>query len=176
MLFLFCLSVKSTKVEVYGWFKLDKFTSFVVKNLNYWYVYVLLQRKEAKKDKDAASGRVLAAAYADLPAPELEWEKRATAPVPRLDGAALQIKNLLFVFAGYGTIDHVRTIFRSWVWIFHIYLEIIDLSTIQVIGVIDTFHYRLFCVFMCLDLSQLDKPHIGLLMVELSIMKLCYIF
>lgn len=35
MLFLFCLSVKSTKVEVYGWFKLDKFTSFVVKNLNY---------------------------------------------------------------------------------------------------------------------------------------------
>lgn len=32
----------------------------------------------------------------------------ATAPVPRLDGAAIQIKNLLYVFAGYGTIDYVR--------------------------------------------------------------------
>lgn len=32
----------------------------------------------------------------------------ATAPVPRLDGAAIQLKDLLFVFAGYGTIDYVR--------------------------------------------------------------------
>lgn len=32
----------------------------------------------------------------------------AAAPVPRLDGAAIQIKNLLYVFAGYGTIDYVR--------------------------------------------------------------------
>lgn len=32
----------------------------------------------------------------------------STAPVPRLDGAAIQIKNLLYVFAGYGTIDYVR--------------------------------------------------------------------
>ncbi|CAL8995316.1 unnamed protein product [Prunus brigantina] len=30
----------------------------------------------------------------------------AAAPVARLDGAAIQIKNLLFVFAGYSTIDY----------------------------------------------------------------------
>ena len=30
------------------------------------------------------------------------------APVPRLDGAAIQIKNLLYVFAGYGSLDYVR--------------------------------------------------------------------
>ncbi|KAF2318414.1 hypothetical protein GH714_007009 [Hevea brasiliensis] len=33
----------------------------------------------------------------------------APAPVPRLDGAAIQIKNLLYVFAGYGTIDYVHS-------------------------------------------------------------------
>lgn len=37
----------------------------------------------------------------------------ANAPVPRLDGAAIQIKNLLYVFAGYGTIDYVRILTRS---------------------------------------------------------------
>ena len=64
----------------------------------------------AEKDKREADvpGRVLSATFADLPAPELEWEKMAPAPVPRLDGAAIQIKNLLYVFAGYGTIDFVR--------------------------------------------------------------------
>ena len=41
-----------------------------------------------------------------------------TAPVPRLDGAAIQIKNLLFVFAGYGTIDSVRIFpFFQFYWI-----------------------------------------------------------
>uniref|UniRef100_A0ACD5UQW9 Uncharacterized protein n=1 Tax=Avena sativa TaxID=4498 RepID=A0ACD5UQW9_AVESA len=49
------------------------------------------------------------ATFADLPAPELQWEEMAEAPVPRLDGAAIQIKNLLFVFAGYGTIDYVHS-------------------------------------------------------------------
>ncbi|KAJ8770596.1 hypothetical protein K2173_018087 [Erythroxylum novogranatense] len=53
--------------------------------------------------------RVLSATFADLPAPELKWEKMAAAPVPRLDGAAIQIKNLLYVFAGYGTIDSVHS-------------------------------------------------------------------
>lgn len=47
------------------------------------------------------------ATFADLPAPQLHWEEMAKAPVPRLDGAAIQIKNLLYVFAGYGTIDYV---------------------------------------------------------------------
>ncbi|TQD80639.1 hypothetical protein C1H46_033818 [Malus baccata] len=58
---------------------------------------------------DTAPGRVLSATFADLPGPELKWEGMAEAPVPRLDGAAIQIKNLLFVFAGYGTIDYVHS-------------------------------------------------------------------
>ncbi|KAG1363388.1 putative kelch repeat-containing protein [Cocos nucifera] len=53
--------------------------------------------------------KYLNATFADLPAPQLEWEEMAEAPVPRLDGAAVQIKNLLYVFAGYGTIDYVHS-------------------------------------------------------------------
>ena len=34
-----------------------------------------------------------------------------SAPVPRLDGAAIQIKNIFYVFAGYGTIDYVSFFF-----------------------------------------------------------------
>lgn len=49
------------------------------------------------------------ATFADLPALELQWEEMSPAPVPRLDGAAIQIKNLLYVFAGYGTIDFVHS-------------------------------------------------------------------
>lgn len=67
-----------------------------------------MQGEAAKGGKDASPGRALSATFADLPAPELTWKMMATAPVPRLDGAAIQIKNLLFVFAGYGTIDLVR--------------------------------------------------------------------
>jgi hypothetical protein len=52
----------------------------------------------------------ISATFADLAAPELQWEQMAEAPVPRLDGAAIQIKNLLFVFAGYGTINYVRNL------------------------------------------------------------------
>lgn len=63
--------------------------------------------KKKEKAKDSGSGRLLSAAYADLQGPELSWQKMATSPVPRLDGAAIQIRNLLFVFAGYGTIDYV---------------------------------------------------------------------
>lgn len=51
--------------------------------------------------------RSLSATFADLPAPELEWEQMPSAPVPRLDGASIQIKNLFYVFAGYETSDHV---------------------------------------------------------------------
>lgn len=67
--------------------------------------------KEApeQNNKEVVPGRVLSATFADLPAPELKWDKMATSPVPRLDGAAIQIKNLLFVFAGYGTIDYVHS-------------------------------------------------------------------
>lgn len=58
----------------------------------------------------------MSATSADLPGPELKWEKMAPAPVPRLDGAAIQIKSLLYVFAGYGTIDYVRTPLTSLLW------------------------------------------------------------
>lgn len=53
--------------------------------------------------------RFLSATFADLPAPDLQWEEMPPAPVPRLDGAAVQIKNLLYVFAGYGSIDYVHS-------------------------------------------------------------------
>ncbi|KAL6335611.1 hypothetical protein AAG906_030745 [Vitis piasezkii] len=55
--------------------------------------YVDLQNKKADVPE-----RVLSATF-----------KMAPAPVPRLDGAAIQIKNLLYVFAGYGTIDFVHS-------------------------------------------------------------------
>lgn len=53
--------------------------------------------------------RELSGTFADLPAPELEWEQMPSAPVPRLDGSAVQIEDLLYVFSGYGTLDHVKT-------------------------------------------------------------------
>ncbi|KAL8475269.1 hypothetical protein ACS0TY_028085 [Phlomoides rotata] len=52
---------------------------------------------------------VLSATFADLPAPELEWEQMPSAPVPRLDGSAIQIKNLLYVFSGYGNLNYVHS-------------------------------------------------------------------
>ncbi|KAA3489439.1 kelch repeat-containing protein [Gossypium australe] len=60
-------------------------------------------------DNNVKDGRVLSATFFDLPAPQLEWEKMATATVPRLDGAAIQINDLLYVFAGYSTINHVHS-------------------------------------------------------------------
>lgn len=47
--------------------------------------------------------------FSDIDAPQLEWEQMASAPVPRLDGAAIQIGDLLYVFAGYGTINYVHS-------------------------------------------------------------------
>ncbi|XP_010259872.1 PREDICTED: kelch repeat-containing protein At3g27220-like isoform X2 [Nelumbo nucifera] len=67
------------------------------------------KEKTDEVNKDPAPGRFLSATYADIPAPELKWEQMATAPVPRLDGSAIQIKNLLYVLAGYGTIDYVHS-------------------------------------------------------------------
>lgn len=73
-----------------------------------WYVSSLLQGTGKQDKKDGVHERVLSATFADLPGPQLKWEKMAPAPVPRLDGAAIQIKDLLYVFAGYGTINDVR--------------------------------------------------------------------
>lgn len=68
--------------------------------------YCTLQKVEIKEKK--ANGESISPTFADLPAPELQWEKMTSAPVPRLDGFAIQIENLFYVFAGYGTIDVVR--------------------------------------------------------------------
>lgn len=65
--------------------------------------------KGKSKIEHLAPPKYLNATFADLEAPQLEWEEAPSAPVPRLDGAAIQIKNLFYVFAGYGTIDYVHS-------------------------------------------------------------------
>ncbi|KAI7735822.1 hypothetical protein M8C21_017106 [Ambrosia artemisiifolia] len=62
-----------------------------------------------KDKKDGVHGRILSKTFADLAGPQLQWQKMADSPVPRLDGAAIQINDQLFVFAGYGTIDLVHS-------------------------------------------------------------------
>ncbi|KAI3784650.1 hypothetical protein L1987_43753 [Smallanthus sonchifolius] len=59
--------------------------------------------------KDKIPERLLSGTFADLPAPETEWEEMAPAPVPRLDGASIQINELFYVFSGYRTLDHVHS-------------------------------------------------------------------
>ncbi|CAA0814802.1 Galactose oxidase/kelch repeat superfamily protein [Striga hermonthica] len=65
--------------------------------------------EQVHKNVNHVPERVLSATFADIPAPELKWEQMPTAPVPRLDGSAVQIKNLLYVFSGYGTLDYVHS-------------------------------------------------------------------
>ncbi|KAJ6792010.1 putative kelch repeat-containing protein [Iris pallida] len=67
------------------------------------------QKIKIDRSQKTSASQELNATFADLPARYLEWEEMAEAPVPRLDGAAIQIKNLLYVFAGYGTIDYVHS-------------------------------------------------------------------
>ncbi|GAV78198.1 Kelch_4 domain-containing protein [Cephalotus follicularis] len=62
-----------------------------------------------KRPKDGSDRLLLSATFQDLVGPNLEWERMVAAPVPRLDGAAIQINNLFYVFAGYGTIDYVHS-------------------------------------------------------------------
>ncbi|XP_040369831.1 kelch repeat-containing protein At3g27220 isoform X2 [Rosa chinensis] len=67
-------------------------------------------QKEVLGDKnERVPERLLSGTFADIAAPELPWEEMPQAPVPRLDGAAIQIKNLFYVFAGYGTLDYVHS-------------------------------------------------------------------
>lgn len=65
--------------------------------------------KKGGGNDSRAAKRELSATFADIPAPLLKWEEMVPAPVPRLDGAAIQLGQLLYVFAGYGTIDHVHS-------------------------------------------------------------------
>ncbi|KAH7532373.1 hypothetical protein FEM48_Zijuj04G0012900 [Ziziphus jujuba var. spinosa] len=68
-----------------------------------------MQKEGLKHKKEHGPERFLSATFADLPAPDLQWEAMPPAPVPRLDGYAIQIKNHLYVFAGYGSLDHVHS-------------------------------------------------------------------
>ncbi|URE47666.1 ABC1 family domain containing protein [Musa troglodytarum] len=87
-------------------------------SFHYWSPYLdlsmALSAPNAKQPEGNSKGiklsvKVLNATFADIPAPQLEWEEMPEAPVPRLDGAAIQIKDLFYVFAGYGTIDYVHS-------------------------------------------------------------------
>ncbi|KAG2264231.1 hypothetical protein Bca4012_078668 [Brassica carinata] len=66
-------------------------------------------QKRSKQSNETKDVRLLSATFADLPAPELQWEQMQSAPVPRLDGYSVQIKNLLYVFSGYGSLDYVHS-------------------------------------------------------------------
>ncbi|KAK4772595.1 hypothetical protein SAY86_014370 [Trapa natans] len=65
--------------------------------------------EETEQKKGPHRARILSDTFADIPAPDWQWEELPAAPVPRLDGAAIQIKNLLYVFAGFGTLDWVHS-------------------------------------------------------------------
>ncbi|GJN39774.1 hypothetical protein PR202_gb28915 [Eleusine coracana subsp. coracana] len=65
------------------------------------------RRAKAKSAKHVTGN--LNATYGDLPAPRWAWEEMPAAPVPRLDGASVQIGDLLYVFAGYANLDHVHS-------------------------------------------------------------------
>ncbi|KAK9104193.1 hypothetical protein Scep_021037 [Stephania cephalantha] len=70
---------------------------------------VVKQERLVEKRRDPVRDRNLPATFMDLNATELQWEEMASAPVARLDGAAVQIGDLLYVFAGYRTIDYVNS-------------------------------------------------------------------
>uniref|UniRef100_A0ACD5WV94 Uncharacterized protein n=1 Tax=Avena sativa TaxID=4498 RepID=A0ACD5WV94_AVESA len=65
--------------------------------------------KKVKGNDGKLVGRSLNATYADLLAPRWDWEEMPSAPVPRLDGASVQIGDLLYVVAGYENLDHVHS-------------------------------------------------------------------
>ncbi|WJX81238.1 hypothetical protein P8452_64147 [Trifolium repens] len=67
------------------------------------------QNVENSNVKKKVSERFLSATFADLPAPQLNWEQMPSAPVPRLDGYSIQIDNLFYVFCGYANLDHVHS-------------------------------------------------------------------
>ncbi|XP_052197548.1 kelch repeat-containing protein At3g27220-like [Diospyros lotus] len=70
---------------------------------------IAVKRPEVKEKKQIVPKKFLLATFADLPGPELDWEQMPSAPVPRLDGSAVQINDLFYVFSGYGTIDYVHS-------------------------------------------------------------------
>lgn len=100
--------------------------------------------KDVTEDNNGRSRqRFLPATFADLPARTLDWEQMPSAPVPRLDGYSIQIKNKLYVFSGYGTIDHVR-IFLNTMGFFCLNFEI-TVSKTRMLFII-----RFILMWMCM--------------------------
>jgi hypothetical protein len=77
------------------------------------------QNVENNNVKKKVSERFLSATFADLPAPQLNWEQMPSAPVPRLDGYSIQINNLFYVFCGYANLDHVSNFLFQFLYILY---------------------------------------------------------
>ncbi|KAI4350548.1 hypothetical protein L6164_004995 [Bauhinia variegata] len=100
----FWASFSSSNFAIASNWALEKSRSIVVPNTT-----ITIINKEEAANNARVHDRILSGTFADLPAPDLHWEEMAPAPVCRLDGASIQIKDLFYVFAGYGTLDYVHS-------------------------------------------------------------------
>ncbi|TYG52649.1 hypothetical protein E1A91_D09G041200v1 [Gossypium mustelinum] len=109
----FCLLGLACIVDLF-WASSSSFSSSYLRFASNWVsqkprIFVSQQQQHNVDDKIGKKKRFLSATFADLPAPDLAWEQMPSAPVPRLDGSAIQINNLFYVLSGYGTLDHVHS-------------------------------------------------------------------
>ncbi|KAK5802617.1 kelch repeat-containing protein At3g27220-like [Gossypium arboreum] len=112
VLFFFCLLGLACIIDLF-WASSSSFSSSYLRFASNWVsqkprIFVSQQQQNVD-DKIGKKKRFLSATFADLPAPDLAWEQMPSAPVPRLDGSAIQINNLFYVLSGYGTLDHVHS-------------------------------------------------------------------
>ncbi|KAF3633137.1 Kelch repeat-containing protein [Capsicum annuum] len=98
-LFFLCVSLLAAFLILdLLWASSSNWAPFPASNVLFFPDRILPLPKATKEEKSNKKGeRILSATFADLAAPLLNWEKMATSPVPRLDGAAIQINDLLFV-------------------------------------------------------------------------------
>ncbi|KAK8586967.1 hypothetical protein V6N12_021486 [Hibiscus sabdariffa] len=112
IVFLACLLGLACILNLF-WASSFSFTSSYLSFPSNWVsqkprIFVAQQQHNVNDDK-TENKRFLSATFADLPAPDLPWEQMPSAPVPRLDGSAIQIENLFYVLSGYGTLDYVHS-------------------------------------------------------------------
>ncbi|KAI4348279.1 hypothetical protein L6164_009016 [Bauhinia variegata] len=99
-------SFSSSYISITSNWAVEKSGSIVVPNAT---TTTSKKKKTANNAKRRVHERFLSGTFADLPAPDLHWEEMPPAPVPRLDGSSVQIKDLFYVFSGYGTRDYVHS-------------------------------------------------------------------